>query len=209
MRRDVASGRELDAAVTEAMAALAARAAAEPPRTKAAFSPVTTSSLAALRRYDEADALMRQDTWTAAIPLLEEALALDPAFGSAHAHLAWVLSNIGRPRADWEAQLVRAEALAPGVSEAEQAFIGGTALPCVATRRRRRPTGPGSCITTRRITGPSATSRAHCGRGAQRRSPRGCSACGDRPPIQPDQSDGRRRHPGTRQPGQRRSWPRG
>ena len=128
VRRDVASGRELDAAVTEAMAALAARAAAEPPRTKAAFSPVTTSSLAALRRYDEADALMRQDTWTAAIPLLEEALALDPAFGSAHAHLAWVLSNIGRPRADWEAQLVRAEALAPGVSEAEQAFIAGTAL---------------------------------------------------------------------------------
>ena len=128
VRRDLASERELDAAVTEAMAALAARAAAEPPRTKAAFSPVTTSSLAALRRYDEADALMRRVTWTAAIPLLEEALALDRAFGSAHAHLAWVLSNIGRPRTDWEAHLVRAEALAPRVSEAEQAFIAGTAL---------------------------------------------------------------------------------
>jgi hypothetical protein len=57
---------------------------------------VTTGSLAALRKYSEALRMEEEDRYEEAIPLLEEAVALDTGFAMAHRKLAVALSNINR-----------------------------------------------------------------------------------------------------------------
>ncbi len=56
---------------------------------------VTTGSLAALRKYSEAVRLFDAGRLDEAIPLLEEAVALDTGFAMAHRKLAVILGNIG------------------------------------------------------------------------------------------------------------------
>ncbi len=78
--------------VRDLTARLAAQVSASAPEAAAGFLRVTTAALPALQQYDEADHLMRRGLWKAAVPLLQDAIASDSAFASAHIHLAWVLS---------------------------------------------------------------------------------------------------------------------
>jgi len=65
-------------------------------RAEPRLEQVTTGSLAALRKYSEALKLEEEDRYEDAIPLLEEAVALDSGFAMAHRKLAVALSNVGR-----------------------------------------------------------------------------------------------------------------
>jgi tetratricopeptide (TPR) repeat protein len=56
---------------------------------------VTTGSLPALRKYSEALRLEEEDKLESAIPLLQEAVALDTGFAMAYRKLAVVLGNLG------------------------------------------------------------------------------------------------------------------
>ncbi len=56
---------------------------------------VTTGSLAALRKYSEALRLEENDQSEAAIPLLQEAVAIDTGFAMAYRKLAVILGNLG------------------------------------------------------------------------------------------------------------------
>jgi serine/threonine protein kinase/tetratricopeptide (TPR) repeat protein len=84
---------------------------------------VTTPSLRALQLYSQADAIaIEQGPLEKPIPLLEEALAEDPNFASAHILLAWCYSNIGK----WSLagpHFQKAFELAGTVSERERLFI--------------------------------------------------------------------------------------
>lgn len=88
---------------------------------------VTTTSLRALQLYSEADDLMivngpgGQDI----VDLLEQALAEDPDFATAHVMLGYVLSNMGHPK-EGMPHFERAMALADRVSEHERLFIVGS-----------------------------------------------------------------------------------
>lgn len=88
--------------------------------------PVTTSSLRALQLYSEANDLMIRHgpEGEDIASLLEQALAEDPDFASAHIMLGYVLDNMNRTgRAQhWE----RAFALAATTSERERLFILGS-----------------------------------------------------------------------------------
>jgi tetratricopeptide (TPR) repeat protein len=88
--------------------------------------PVTTSSLRALQLYSEAnDFMIRHGPQGEDIAaLLEQALAADPDFASAHIMLGYVLGNMGRPGGDQ--QFERAFALADTTSERERLFILGS-----------------------------------------------------------------------------------
>jgi tetratricopeptide (TPR) repeat protein len=67
---------------------------------------VTTGSLAALRKYSEALKLEEEDRPGDAIPLLEEAVALDSGFAMAHRKLAVNLSNLNQdPQRQMEASM--------------------------------------------------------------------------------------------------------
>jgi eukaryotic-like serine/threonine-protein kinase len=61
---------------------------------------VTTGSLAALRKYTEAIRLSDKGRQDEAIPLLEEAVALDTGFAMAYRKLSVVLNNTGGPQSD-------------------------------------------------------------------------------------------------------------
>ncbi len=65
-------------------------------RAKPRLEQVTTGSLAALRKYSEALRLEEEDRYAEAVPLLEEAVAIDSGFAMAHRKLAVVLSNLER-----------------------------------------------------------------------------------------------------------------
>jgi DNA-binding winged helix-turn-helix (wHTH) protein/tetratricopeptide (TPR) repeat protein len=83
---------------------------------------VTTPSLHALQLYSQAMTLAIQEPAEKPIPLLEQAVAEDPNFASAHNLLAWCYSNIGK----WELaapHFRKAFALAETVSERERLFI--------------------------------------------------------------------------------------
>lgn len=68
-----------------------------------ALAHVTTGSLAALKKYTQAeDARHREGNLAAAIALLEEAVALDSTFALAHRDLATILSN---QRRNWDRQI--------------------------------------------------------------------------------------------------------
>ena len=92
-----------------------------------AVEQVTTSSLRALQLYSEADDLMivngpgGQDI----VDLLEQALAEDPDFATAHVMLGYVISNMGHPK-EGMPHFERAMALADKVSEHERLFIVGS-----------------------------------------------------------------------------------
>lgn len=96
-----------------------------PPFTPAP-EPVTTSSLRALQLYSEADDLMIRHgpQGEDIVALLEQALAEDPDFASAHIMLANVLGNMGRAGRDQHME--RAFALADATSERERLFILGS-----------------------------------------------------------------------------------
>lgn len=88
---------------------------------------VTTTSLRALQLYSEADDLMivKGPAGQDIVDLLEQALAEDPDFATAHVMLGWVLSNMDHPR-EGMAHFERAMALADKVSEHERLFIAGS-----------------------------------------------------------------------------------
>jgi eukaryotic-like serine/threonine-protein kinase len=69
---------------------------------------VTTGSLPALRRYSEALRLEENDKSEAAIPLLQEAVALDTGFAMAYRKLAVILGNMGGDEAGQVAAATRA-----------------------------------------------------------------------------------------------------
>jgi DNA-binding winged helix-turn-helix (wHTH) protein/tetratricopeptide (TPR) repeat protein len=86
----------------------------------------TTPSLRALQLYSQADAIaIEQGPLEKPIPLLEQALADDPNFASAHILLAWCYSNIGK-QAQAAPHFQRAFELASTVSERERLFILGS-----------------------------------------------------------------------------------
>jgi tetratricopeptide (TPR) repeat protein len=89
------------------------------------LSKVTTPSLEALRLYSQAESLMRGPERNRAIPILEQALRVDPDFASAHVLLSYVL----RDRNEYERseqQLQRAVELADQATERERLFILAT-----------------------------------------------------------------------------------
>lgn len=101
----------------------------------ARLEKVTTPSLAALQLYSQADRLLvrSEGQWndksadamrTDAAGLLEQALAAEPDFASAHSLLSLVLVNAGR-REEAEPHLRRAVELASTVSERERLYILG------------------------------------------------------------------------------------
>jgi Acetylornithine deacetylase/Succinyl-diaminopimelate desuccinylase and related deacylases len=69
---------------------------------------VTTGSLPALRKYSEAFRLDEDDKPEAAIPLLQEAVALDTGFAMAYRKLAVILGNVGGNDAGQVAAATRA-----------------------------------------------------------------------------------------------------
>jgi tetratricopeptide (TPR) repeat protein len=82
----------------------------------------TTPSLEALRLYSRADRLMRTQDRPKAIPLLEEAVRIDPNFASAHLLLVYLM----RDRNDLDraqAHLERAVELSDQTTERERLFI--------------------------------------------------------------------------------------
>lgn len=85
---------------------------------------VTTKSLHALQLYSQASNLMIDGSDVAGvIHLLEQALAEDPDFPSAHIMLAWQLFNSGLPSTE---HFERALALSDTASERERLFIQGS-----------------------------------------------------------------------------------
>ncbi len=86
---------------------------------------VTTGSLAALRKYSEALRLEEEDRYEEAIPLLEDAVALDSGFAMAHRKLAVALSNLNRdPQRQLEAA-TRAYAHRDRLPEIERGLATG------------------------------------------------------------------------------------
>jgi serine/threonine protein kinase/tetratricopeptide (TPR) repeat protein len=87
---------------------------------------VTTPLLRALQLYSQADAIaIEQSPAEKPIPLLEQALADDPNFASAHILLAWCYSNMGK-QALATPHFQRAFELASTVQERERLFILGS-----------------------------------------------------------------------------------
>jgi DNA-binding winged helix-turn-helix (wHTH) protein/tetratricopeptide (TPR) repeat protein len=86
---------------------------------------VTTPSLRALQLYSQAITLSYEDPTDKPIPLLEQALAEDPNFASAHILLAHCYSNLGK---DSQAapHYEKAFQLAGSASERERLFILGS-----------------------------------------------------------------------------------
>ncbi len=88
---------------------------------------VTTSNLRALQLYSQADSLMaNHGSQAAAEELLRRAVAEDPSFASAYIHLAWAISNQGRPREDYLAHAETAVRLSETTTDPERYFIRGS-----------------------------------------------------------------------------------
>jgi tetratricopeptide (TPR) repeat protein len=96
-------------------------------REPAGLAKVTTESLKALQLYSRADALMMEDEdhQGAAEELLRQAVAEDPTFASAWIHLAFALSNQGRPLAEVQPYAAKAMRFSDTTSERERYFIRG------------------------------------------------------------------------------------
>jgi tetratricopeptide (TPR) repeat protein len=108
VRETAASDAELIGAIDRLSRGLRERIG-EPLRTLAARPPLsqtTTSSLEALRLYARAVPLTREDP-ARALPLLEEAVTLDPAFVAAWFHVAVALEQTGAPTSAIRAALAR------------------------------------------------------------------------------------------------------
>jgi tetratricopeptide (TPR) repeat protein len=84
------------------------------------LAQVTTTSLAALRRYSDALRLVdREADYLRSLPLLEEAVALDSTFGMAWRRLGANFVNLGLRAADRDHALRRAYALRERMTEKE------------------------------------------------------------------------------------------
>jgi tetratricopeptide (TPR) repeat protein len=108
VRETAASDAELIGAIDRLSRGLRERIG-EPLRTLAARPPLsqtTTSSLEALRLYARAVPLTREDP-ARALPLLEEAVTLDPAFVAAWFQVALALEQTGAPTSAIRAALAR------------------------------------------------------------------------------------------------------
>ena len=77
-------------------------------RENAPLEQVTTGSLVALRKYSEALRLAEDDKPEEAIPLLQEAVAIDTGFAMAYRKLAVILGNLGGNEAGQVAAATRA-----------------------------------------------------------------------------------------------------
>lgn len=89
------------------------------------LSRATTPTLEALRLYSEAERMMRGSDRNRAVPVLEQAIRIDPDFASAHLLLVYVLRDRDEPMRARE-HLERAVALAEQTSERERLFILAT-----------------------------------------------------------------------------------
>jgi len=87
---------------------------------------VTTPSLAALKLYSQAMAMVDHGRWGPASGLLRRAVALDPQFASAHIFLAWALRNEGRPPSEHLPHADLAVRFSASASERERLFILGS-----------------------------------------------------------------------------------
>ncbi|HEY6930135.1 MAG TPA: hypothetical protein VJA66_10700 [Thermoanaerobaculia bacterium] len=107
-------------------------------REPAGLAKVTTVSLKALQLYSRADALMMgdEDHMGAAEELLRQAVAEDPRFASAWIHLAFALSNQGRPLAEVQPYAEKAMRLSDTTSERERYFIRGGYYQLFAQREK-------------------------------------------------------------------------
>ena len=104
-------------------------------RENAPLEQVTTGSLAALKKYTEALRLEAEDQPEAAIPLLQEAVAIDTGFAMAYRKLAVVYGNLGGNEAGQVAAATRAFSHRDRLPELEGDLTAGL-LPSV---RRLRP----------------------------------------------------------------------
>jgi tetratricopeptide (TPR) repeat protein len=87
---------------------------------------VTTPSLRALQLYSQADTLIAQGNSAAAEELLKQAVTEDPAFASAHIHLAHAIRNQGRPKEEFLPAAETAFRLSERTTERERYFIRGS-----------------------------------------------------------------------------------
>ena len=86
----------------------------------------TTPSLNALRLYSESYRMGRRRQWPGALELVQQAVAADPEFATAHIWLAWALWNTKAPSDRYLAAAKRAVALADGVDDKERLWITGS-----------------------------------------------------------------------------------
>jgi eukaryotic-like serine/threonine-protein kinase len=86
---------------------------------------VTTASLPALRKYSEALRLEEEDKLEAAIPLLQQAVALDSGFAMAYRKLAVMLGNVGGHGAESNAAATRAYSHRDRLPELEADLTSG------------------------------------------------------------------------------------
>lgn len=87
---------------------------------------VTTHSLRALQLYAQADTLIAAGNSAAAEELLRQAVAEDPEFASAHNHLAYAISNQGKPAEEFRPAAETAYRLSDRTTERERYFIRGS-----------------------------------------------------------------------------------
>lgn len=87
---------------------------------------VTVRSLRGLRLYTESYELGGRYRWKAALPLVREALEIEPEFPSARVWLAWCLRNTGHPENEYRPEALRAAEEAATVSEWERLWIKGS-----------------------------------------------------------------------------------
>lgn len=98
---------------------------------------VTTSSLRALRLYDEAEAVIaRYGMDATSEELIRDAIREDPDFASAHLLLAYAITNQQRPLEEALPHLEQAMELADGVSDRERYFIRGAYYRFMGDRER-------------------------------------------------------------------------
>jgi serine/threonine protein kinase len=96
-------------------------------RHESGLEKVSTASLAALRHYSQAMAMINDHKSAPAEELLKQALAEDPDFASAHILIAWAIKNQKRPLADYRQHTERAMELADRTTDRERYFILGSA----------------------------------------------------------------------------------
>jgi tetratricopeptide (TPR) repeat protein len=89
------------------------------------LAKVTTPSLPALRLYSRANVMMAGPDRSQALPVLEEAVRIDPDFASAHLLLSYALGDLGELDR-LRQHLQRAVELADQATERERLFILGT-----------------------------------------------------------------------------------
>jgi tetratricopeptide (TPR) repeat protein len=94
-------------------------------QTEANLEKVTTPSLKALQLYSRAIADIERDKWESAASLLEQALAEDPNFASAHTLLANCYSNFKRDK-QAAPHYQKAFELADATTDRERYFIQGS-----------------------------------------------------------------------------------